>query len=144
MVCLSRKGKGVPTQGACHVIARRSCSPLLGGCGLTKMVRAERVGKSHSVLDGESLRVPLPVASAGNVSLGPRAQRMHLEGRPTTQQGWSHSLIPAKGGSHSLIPAQSGLMVTDGGCHLVEAPCVCPQVVPTFVCAKVVGCVKGR
>ena len=55
MVCLSRKGKGVPTQGACHVIARRSCSPLLGGCGLTKMVRTEwcEPNKSHSVLDGE-------------------------------------------------------------------------------------------
>ena len=30
-----------------------------------KEVRAERFGKSHDVLDGESLRVPLPVASAG-------------------------------------------------------------------------------
>ena len=30
-----------------------------------KEVRAERFSKSHDVLDGESLRVPLPVASAG-------------------------------------------------------------------------------
>ena len=30
-----------------------------------KEVRDERFSKSHDVLDGESLRVPLPVASAG-------------------------------------------------------------------------------
>ena len=48
----------------CPQIVKRTLQPFL--CGWT--FPTERF-IAHSVLDGESLRVPLPVASAGNVSL---------------------------------------------------------------------------